>query len=71
MAAAAVFRNRKIAISLQLFDWSPRNSARWHSLPLLSFLIVKISKSLKIEGRAEREMLASACIRSMLGLSYY
>jgi len=42
MTAAAVFKNRKIVISPQLFNWLPRNSARWRSFPLLSVLTVKI-----------------------------
>jgi len=36
MAAAAILKNRKIAISCPRFDWFLRNLARWRSSDLVA-----------------------------------
>jgi len=54
MAAAAVLQKRKIAVSPQCFDRSPRNLARLCSWILLTVPTVKISKNLKIQDGGGR-----------------
>jgi len=45
MAAAAIFKNRKIAISRRRLELSPRNLARWHSSTLLTITFWKSGPS--------------------------
>jgi len=53
MAAAAILQKRKIAISPQSFDRSPRNLARLCSWILLTVPTVKISKIKKSKMAAD------------------
>ena len=63
MAAAAILKNRKMAISQQRFDRSPRNLARCRILFVLSRLTPKISTFSK------SKMAAAAILKKEMAIS--